>query len=141
MIIDIGIDLDGTMTAIDLKNQNIRLPLWLCVILAPFTLFIPPRKAVIKKIQLMHEQGYRFVIITRRYDHFFCVWFTRLWLMLNHVPFIGLFCVGFEKGSKERKLKIIRDEKVNAFVDSNQSIIDFMEKNSVHAVASLDEVK
>ena len=134
----IGIDLDGTITPYGFCNPNIRLPWWLFCFLVPFVALSKPKKSVVEKMRLMQYQGYRFLIVTSRPNQF--SWFTRRLLAFHHVPFDTLFCVGFGKGSNERKLKVIQREKLEIFVDSNKQIVEFMKRNSVNAVNSLSKV-
>lgn len=134
----IGIDCDGTITPFGFYNPNIPLPWWLFFFLVPFVLLSKPKKSVVEKMRLMQYQGCRFIIVTARPNQFFR--FNRWLLAFHHVPFAGLFCVGGGKGSKERKLKVIREEKIEIFVDSNKQIVEFMKRNSVKAVNSLDKV-
>lgn len=134
----IGMDLDGTITPHGLCGLDVKfsLPWWLCYPLVPVLLLSKPRKGVVEKMQLMKAQGDQFIIVTRWPNQFFR--FPKQLLIRHHVPFDGLFCVGFDRGANERKLKIIREEKADAFVDSNQSVVEFMRRNSVNAVTSLD---
>lgn len=135
----IGIDLDGTITPIGFCNLNLKfsLPWWLFYLLVPFIrLFSKPRKAVVEKMQLMKARGYQFIIVTARPNQFFQ--FTKESLIRHRVPFDGLCCIGSNKGAYERKLKIIKEEKVEMFVDSNKRIVEFMKRHSVNVVNSLD---
>ncbi len=133
----IGVDVDGTITADNICNSNIgfSLPWWLCYFLIPF-LWSKPRKEVVEKMRLMKAQGHQFIIVTRWPDHFSPR--VKKSLINRGVPFDGLFCVGFTKGADERKLKVIKDEKIDIFVDSNKCFAEFLKSNSVNAVTSLD---
>lgn len=133
----IGIDLDGTITSHGFYNPNIPLPWWLWYFLIPFVLLSKPKKAIVKKMQLMAAQGYQFVILTRRPEQF--SQFTERRLKPHCVPHLKLFCVGIGRGANERKLKIVQEQKIERFVDSDKRIVRFMRRNSVNAVNSLDE--
>lgn len=135
----IGIDLDGTITRVALYNPNIRLPWWLFWLLAFPISALGPNKLVIEKLQTMREQGCKIIIITARPIQLEKL--TRKWLVSNHVPFDELFCVGFGKGTKERKLKIIRGKDVAIYIDGDKGCRDFLERNSVKAVASIGQFK
>lgn len=134
----IGIDLDGTIMSISFCNWNLRfsLPWWLFYLLIPIVLLSKPKQEVVEKMRLMQARGCKFIIVTRRPDQFFR--FTKRLLMLHRVPFDGLYCVGFSKGVYERKFQVIKKEKVAMFVDSDKRIIEFLKRNSVQAVTSLD---
>lgn len=130
-------DLDGTITPLGLNNQKRSPPWWLWSLLIPFVLMLRPKKSVIKKMQLLEARGYKFIIVTSRPVQF--TNFTKRLLAFYHVPFENVFCVGYGKGTNERKLKVIREQKAEiVFVDSNKRIVEFMKRNSVNAVTSLD---
>ena len=133
----IGIDLDGTITPYGFCNPGVmKLPWWLFFFLIPFVLLFRPRKSVIEKMRLARARGCRLLIITSRPNQFF--WFTERLLLFYHVPFDDLFCVGFGKGSNERKLEVILREKAEAFVDSNKGVLKFMKEHSILAFSNLD---
>jgi len=134
----IGIDLDGTITPYGFYNPNIPLPWWFWIFLIPFVLVSKPRKSVVKKMQLMATQGFQFIIMTRRPKQF--SQFTERRLGPHRVPYLKLFCVGIGRGANKRKLKIVQENNVEFFVDSDKHIVRFMRRNSVNAVNSLDEV-
>ena len=89
-------------------------------------------------MQAMEAQGCQFIVVTSWFGQFFR--FTERRLKSRHVPYLKLFCVGPGKGTNERKLKVIKDEKIEIFVDSNKRIVEFMKRNSVKAVTSLDGI-
>ena len=128
----IGIDLDGTITRVGLYNPNIRLPWWLFCLLVPFLLLLKPDKMVIEKLQTLKDKGCEIVIVTARPIQLARI--TKQWLLSHYVPFDQLFCVGFGKGTEERKLKIINDKKIEIFIDNDQSCIEFLKNNSIKAV-------
>lgn len=121
----IGIDLYGTITGVDFyNNPNMRLPRWL--------FYLKPNKAVIEKMQMMKTRGDQFMVVTSASSQF--SWFSKGLLVFHHVPFDNLFCVGEGKKANERKLKIIREKKIEIFIDNNRRTIEFMRKNLVSAV-------
>ncbi|MFH1423519.1 MAG: hypothetical protein ABIG29_00995 [Candidatus Nealsonbacteria bacterium] len=137
------IDLDGTITRHGFFNLNIPLPWWSWFFLSPFFLVVyvlasKPKKGIAEKMRAMKKRGCRFVILTRRPHQFFCFWITKRLLLFHRIPFDNLFCVGFGRGANERKLKIIKEIKAKAFVDSDKHMVEFMQKNSVNAVISLE---
>ena len=134
----IGIDLDGTITPFGFCDLNIKfsLPWWLCCPLFLFFLLSKPKKAIVEKMRLMKDHGYRFIIVTRWPDQFFR--FIKRLLIFYGVPFDGLFCVGFDREANKRKLKIIKEKEMEAFIDSSKHVVEFLKRNSVNAVNTLE---
>jgi len=132
-------DLDGTITPYDICNSNIEFsfPWWVCYLLTPF-LWARPKKQVIEKMRLMRARGDRLIIVPRWPEQFFPR--VKQSLILRGVPFDGLVCVGCSKGANERKLEIIKTQKIAIFVDSDPRVVAFMRANSINAVTSLDEI-
>jgi len=125
----IGVDLDGTISKAKLYNPSLRLPWWLFILLIPFILLIRPNREAVKKIREMRDWGHEIIIVSARPP-----WTTNLtmrWLSLHRVPFDKIFCVGFGKGTKDRKLEVIKREKIKYFFDDNKKISDFLNHNSV----------
>ena len=87
---------------------------------------------VIEKLQTLKDKGCEIVIVTARPIQLARI--TKQWLLSHYVPFDQLFCVGFGKGTEERKLKIINDKKIEIFIDNDQSCIEFLKNNSIKAV-------
>lgn len=130
----IGIDLHGTITSHGFYNPDVELPWWLFY-------FLPlskPREEVVKKMQLMEGQGCQFIIVTATPDQFFRS--TKRLLISHCVPFKSLDCVGFGKGTNERKLRVIEQKKIEIFVDSDHHVVEFLRKNSINAVTSLEHI-
>ena len=107
-------------------------------LLVPVILWLKPDEATIEKLQILKNQGCEIIIITARPIQLEGL--TKKWFMSRYVPFDKLFCVGFGKGTKERKLKIIKDENIVIFIDGNKSCRDFLKKNSVNAIASIKQL-
>lgn len=124
----IGVDLDGTISNIDLYNPNLKMPWCLFVLLIPWILFVSPNKKAVKKLRLAKYYGNKIIIISARPEQI-----TRLtenWLKFHQIPFDKLFCVGFGKGTKQRKLEIITKEGIELFIDNDKHLIDFLKQNS-----------
>lgn len=128
----IGIDLDGTITRAGFYNPSIRLPWWLFCLLVPVVLLLKPDKIMVEKLQILKNRGCEIMIVTARPIQL--AQLTKQWLIFYCIPFDKLFCVGFGKGTKERKLRIINDEKIGMFIDDSGSCIEFLKKHSVKAV-------
>lgn len=100
-------------------------------------LCLKPKKEVIERMRLLKARGCQLMVATRRPNQFF--WFTKLWFIFNRIPLDGLFCVGFERAN-ERKLKIVQKEKIDAFIDNDPKVVQFMLENAVNAFTSLDNI-
>lgn len=120
----IGIDLDGVITPIGLINPSVKLPQWLYIFLIPVVLMVQPhQKEEIKRIALNNE----IIIVSARPR-----WIenlTKKWLRFHQIPFDKVFCLGFGRGTKKRKLKIIEKENVDIFVEDNTRIREFLNRN------------
>jgi hypothetical protein len=129
----IGIDLDGVITPIGLINPSLKLPHWLYIFIVPIMLsMVPDKKEELKKIAANHE----IIIISARPG-----WSQKLtewWLKYHGLPFSKLYCLGFGKGTKERKLKLIKKEKIQIFVDNDRKIINFLNGNSINAFSQFE---
>jgi len=130
----IGIDLDGVITSIGLLNPSVKLPRWLYIFIVPIVLLIVSnQKEELRKIAANHT-----IIIISARPHW-CKNLTEKWLRYHQIPFDKLYCVGFGKGTKQRKLRVIERENIDVFVDDNRRIIKFLNRNgnSVKAVSKL----
>ena len=129
----IGIDLDGVITPIGLINPSLKLPRWLYIFIVPIILLmIPNKKEELKRIAANHK----IIIISARPK-----WSQKLtewWLRCHGIPFNKLHCLGFGKGTKERKLKLIKKEKIQIFVDDDRKIINFLNGNSINALSEFE---
>lgn len=134
----IGIDLDGPISPIGFYNPSIRLPWPLFFLLVPIIIFLKPDPQVVKKMQVLKDQGCILAIVSATPKQF--RWFRRLLLKLHHIPFDSLDCVDGGKGTKERKLKVIKEKKIEVFIDDDIRILNFLQSNSVKAVSSLDQL-
>lgn len=127
----IGIDLDGTVSRAGLWNPSLKLPWWLFVFLVPIILILKPNKKALRKIKEMKDWGHKIIIVSARPP--WSVAFTERWLIHYNVPFDKILCVGFGKGTKDRKLETIKREGIEHFFDDNQKLLEFFNHNSVRA--------
>jgi len=132
----IGIDLDGPIMPISFYNPSVRLPWPLFFLLVPVIVFLKPNKQVVKKMQVMKDQGYQFMIVTARPKQFSR--FTERLTRFHHIPFESLDCVGGGKGTKERKLKVIKEKRIEIFIDNDRRVLEFLKRNSVNVVNTLE---
>lgn len=133
----IGIDLDGVITPIGLINPSVKLPRWLYIFIVPIVLLmVTNKKEELKEITANHQ----IIIISARPA--WCKNLTEKWLKYHQVPFDKLYCVGFGKGTKQRKLRVIEKEKIEVFVDDNSRTREFLNLNgnSVKAVSQLQSL-
>ena len=86
-------------------------------------------KEELKKIAANHQ----IIIVSARPA--WCKNLTEKWLRYHQVPFDKLYCVGFGKGTKQRKLRVIEKENIELFVDDNSRVISFLKGNSVNATS------
>ncbi len=98
----IGVDLDGII----------------------FNLFLFPNKKTVNKLKIFKEDGDRIVIVSVR-----PTWaenLTRILLRLHKVPFDRLRCIRFGKEIEQRKLIVIREEKIEQFFDDDKNLVEFL---------------
>jgi hypothetical protein len=131
----IGIDLDGVITSIGFINPSLKLPRWLYIFLVPIILLmIPDKKEELERVAANHE----IIIISARPK-----WsqnLTESWLRYHKISFKKLYCVGFGKGTKQRKLKVIEKEGIEFFVDNDSRVTKFLNGNSVKAISELESL-
>lgn len=126
----IGIDLDGVITPIGLINPSVKMPRWLYIFIVPVILWmVANEKEELKKIAANHQ----IIIVSARPA--WCKKLTAQWLKYHQIPFDKLYCVGFGKGTKQRKLRVIKKEKIEVFIDDNRRVTDFLKGNSINAVS------
>lgn len=127
----IGVDLDGTISKAKLYNPSLKLPWWLFIFLIPTILLIKPNKEAFEKIKEMKGWGHLIIIVSARPP--WATIITTRWLRFHQVPFDKIFCVGFGKGIENRKLEVIKKEKIEYFFDDDKSTVEFLNHNSVEA--------
>ena len=127
----IGIDLDGTISWAGFYNPSLKLPWWLFIFFIPLILLIGPKEEAVKKIREMKRLGHKIIIVSARPP--WATALTRRSLICRRVPFDKVLCVGFGKGTKDRKLKAIREEKIEHFFDNDKKLLAFFNHNSVRA--------
>lgn len=129
----IGLDLDGIITVIrfGFYSPILKLPRWLFIFLFPLTLLIPPDKNAVNKLKEAKAKGDSIIIVSAR-----PAWaenLTRVWLGFYKVPFDKIYCLGFEEGTRERKLIVIREERIERFFDDDERLVELLKKNSIEA--------
>ena len=127
----IGYDLDGTVSSSTLYNPSIRLPWWLFFSLSPAFLLSRPNKKAVKTLWEARERGDEIIIISARPPQFAAL--TKKWLQLYKIPYHNIFCVGFGKGTKQRKLEVIQKEKIQVFFDDDKRVVSFLKQNFIKA--------
>jgi uncharacterized HAD superfamily protein len=127
----IGVDLDGVITPVGFINPSVRLPQWLYILFIPIILLILPTKR--KELRKIKVQGHTIIIISARPK--WCENLTRIWLKYHWVSFTKIYCVGFGKGTKQRKLQIIEKEEIEIFIDNDRKIKKFLQKNSIKVIS------
>ncbi len=132
----IGVDLDGVISKRGLYNPSLRLPWWLFLLLIPLISFAILNKKTLKELKRLESNGDKIIIISARPKQVTDL--TRGWLESRQVPFSELFCVGFGKGTKQRKLDIIRKEGIQLFIDNDEKLLSFLNNNSVKAIKQFE---
>ena len=128
----IGIDLDGVISTFKFLNPSIKLPQWFYLPLSFLCFLLPPNFTKRKILQLLSENNEIIVVSARP------KWFefsTKLWLKFWRIPVDSVHCVGFGKGTKERKLKVLREEGINVFIEDDKRIIQFLSRHSIQVLS------
>jgi len=81
----------------------------------------------------MKSRGQQVVIVSARppWARALTVW----WLRFHQIPFDKIFCVGFGKGTKQRKLDVIEKEGIDHFFDDNKRLVNFLNQHSIKATS------
>jgi len=127
----IGIDLDGAINPIKLINPSLKLPQFLYILVAPFGMILPPSEKTAKMLKKLALKN-QIIIISARPPWFKAI--TEKWLRFYSIPFDKVYCVGFGKGTKKRKLQIIKKENIKIFIDDDKKILDLLNKNSIKTI-------
>lgn len=127
----IGVDLDGTISKLGFYNPSMRLPWGLFIVLVPLVLLIFPRKKALDKLKELKILGHRIIIISARPPWAAAI--TTKWLKFHKVPFDEVFCVGFGKGTRDRKLEVIKKQEIHFFFEDDAAMVNFLNKNFVVA--------
>lgn len=130
----VGVDLDGTISKISLFNPKIKLPGWLFIVLVPIALLVRPDKEARAKLKELEGRGWEIIVISARPS--WTVPLTRRWLKQHQIPFHKVFCVGFGKGTQERKLEIVSQENIGFVVDNDQELVVLLHRQDVRAARS-----
>jgi hypothetical protein len=128
----IGTDLDGILLTFKFLNPSIKLPQWSYLPFAFLSFLLPPNFAKKRILQSLSESN-EIIIVSARPK-----WFefpTKLWLKFWGIPVDRVYCVGFGKGTKERKLKIIKDEGIDIYIEDDKRIIQFLNKHSIKVLS------
>lgn len=120
----IGVDVDGTISRVGFYNPSMKLPSWLFWIMVPFVLLLVPDKKTAEELRRIQNEKNEIIIISARPS--WAIGLTKRWLKFHHIPFGKLFCVGFGKGTKQRKLEVIKKEGVQVFVDDDTDLIHLL---------------
>ncbi|MDD5145871.1 MAG: hypothetical protein PHF44_03455 [Candidatus Pacebacteria bacterium] len=129
---NIASDADGVVFISSLYNPNIKIPQWLFIFIIPIIILQIPDRKFVEFLRKRRIQGDTIIIISARPK--FCFKLTRLLLRFRRVEFDELYCVGFGKGTKERKLKTCRDNSVVLYFDDDRRVVDFLNENSIRAI-------
>jgi uncharacterized HAD superfamily protein len=133
----IGIDIDGIITPVGFINPSVKLPRWLYIFLMPLMLLMIPCKK--EELERIRKEGHEVILISARPP-----WskpLTEAWLKYHRIPFSKIYCVGFGKGTKQRKLKVIKEERVEIFIENDKRVRKFLRHNSVKAVKEFQQLK
>lgn len=128
-----GFDLDNTITKKNpvLFNPSIKMPWWLFLFIFPILMVIKPEKKIVCFMEALKKAGNGIVIISARPPQVLKA--TEKYLLRHNVPYDGLLCVGFGKGTKYRKLRAIRIMGVERFFDDDRRIVLYLKEHSVSA--------
>lgn len=128
----IGVDLDGVISRRSFPNPSLKLPWWLFIPLVPFTFLISPNTETSKELRRMQREGHEILIISARPKQISKI--TKRWLKRRKIPYNKLFCVGFGKGTKQRKLDVIQKENIEMYIDHDNKTIEFLRQHSINAI-------
>jgi len=123
----IGCDIDGVLTPLRFRI-NFRLPWWVFLFLA----FVPSNKRMLK-ILISLSASHKIVLVSSRPKQL--NWLTQWWLKRNYVPYSSLFLVESGPGIEQRKLEIIREEKIDLFIDDDEKIVIFLREHGINALS------
>ena len=132
----IGVDLDGTITPVGLYNPNLKLASWLFIFWLPLVLFLRPKRKVVERLSNFKKGGTKIIIVSARPS--WIEGLTRILLGFHKVSFDKLYCVGFGKGTEQRKLEIIIKEGIEQFFDDDKRLVEFLNHHSIKASRSLN---
>lgn len=128
----VGVDLDGTISRMGFYNPSIKLPWWLFIFLVPLVLVIKPNRRTVEKLRMMKVDGHKIIIVSARPPWATAI--TAKWLKFHQIPFDKIFCVGFGKSMKQRKLDIIKKEGIQIFVDDDRGLLNLLNRDSIRAI-------
>jgi len=124
----IGFDLDGVLTILKLRNNNTKLPWWFGLWLA----LVPPNKKIIDELRKRYAAGEIVIIVSARHKQLASM--TKWQLKIHGIPFSDLILVGVGKDVPERKLAVIRERGLSAFIDDDVRTVNFLKDGGINAV-------
>lgn len=129
----IGCDLDGTITLIPFNNTQIRLP-WF---FATWMAFVPPNIRMVKTLMRRVVAGDTIIIVSSRPQQLkgLSVWQLKLF----GVPFSDLVLVGVGGDPAAKKLAVIRERGIEAYVDDYPLVRQGLKERGFVAVFSPQE--
>jgi len=127
----VGFDLDGVLNGLGQFNTNLKLP-WLFFV---GLIFIRPNKKAVKVLKELDERD--IIIVSARPRQLEGL--TKACFRFYKVPFHNLFCVGgLGKDAKEQKLEVIKQMKIEKFIDNDPEIVKFLQENGINAMFPQD---
>ena len=131
----VGTDLDGIITPVGLYNPNLKLPSWLFIFWLPLVL-VPPKRKAVERLRLLKQEGTEIIIVSARPS--WVKGLTKILLGFYKVPFTKLYCIGFGKGTEQRKLDIIVKEGIKQFFDDDKRLVKFLNCHFIKANTDLN---
>ena len=119
-----GVDLDGVLTPIRLYNVETKLPWW-CAL---WLIFLPADRKIVKTLKVWQKVGDEIIIISARPKQMESL--TRLWLKIMKIPFTDIVLIGPGEETPKRKWKVIREKRIEMFMDDDQRTIEFIRRQS-----------
>lgn len=98
-------------------------------------LMIPCKKEELKRTE---KKGYQIILISARPQ--WCKDLTEIWLKYHCLPFSKIYCVGFGKGTKQRKLEVIQKEGIEIFIDNDRKVRKFLHQNSIKVIEEFQQL-
>ena len=126
-MVRIGVDFDGTLTRIRLNGSELSGKL--CGVL--FFLGLPNRK-LMKALRYIQKEGHEIIIVSARPK---CLMrFSKKWLSCKKLNYTEMIFNGVVF-QKENKLRVIKEKKIDLFVDDDRKIRGFLEENLIPVIS------
>lgn len=129
----LGCDLDGTITLVPFNNTRIRLPWFFAIWMA----FMPPNTRVVKTLRKRQAKGDKVIIVSSRPLQLKGL--SALQLKLFGVPFSDIVLVGVGGDPVAKKLSVIRQRGIEAYVDDSKLVRQGLKENGFATVFSPQE--